>query len=322
MSPDQLNRFPSKSKAPSSLLPNLLPDTTTSPSREALTAPFHRQFILSRVLTASVLPFCSAECTAVELTSIDPSSNVRPQPKIAVLDPKRPVEVHRSDPGQTPSLNLHDLTIYDLRLCDEPSSIYSIVHHHLTRSLFAMLISSLCFLALASLGTFATPLALPHPEPIPTSPSGLRRSVPLSHTPSHIERARHAHASRQNAKVDRRWSYPVERHEVQERNVDPTWLLREAAKVDTRYNDGSGGFGKLLANEQRKRKRGNGEVSLTDHNLDASYSASMSVGTPAQSFGIILDTGSSDLWFASSNCNSGCDGMTEFNLGQSSSFVK
>lgn len=35
--------------------------------------------------------------------------------------------------------------------------------------------------------------------------------------------------------------------------------------------------------------------SLSDNNLDASYSATVDVGTPAQAFDLILDTGSSDL---------------------------
>lgn len=43
--------------------------------------------------------------------------------------------------------------------------------------------------------------------------------------------------------------------------------------------------------------------SLQDQNLDASYSAVVQVGTPAQDFDLILDTGSSDLCVAFPFCS-------------------
>ena len=89
--------------------------------------------------------------------------------------------------------------------------------------------------------------------------------------------------------------------------------------MDSRYNEGNGEFGTLLAQEMGKRSGG---VQLTDHNLDASYSGSMTIGTPAQTFNFILDTGSSDLWIASSACTSGCTGMTTYATSSSSSFVE
>ncbi|CAK5274012.1 unnamed protein product, partial [Mycena citricolor] len=54
---------------------------------------------------------------------------------------------------------------------------------------------------------------------------------------------------------------------------------------------------------------------------DSSYFGSLAIGTPPVSFDVILDTGSADLWVASSTCNQGCDSMAKFDSGASSSFT-
>jgi len=67
------------------------------------------------------------------------------------------------------------------------------------------------------------------------------------------------------------------------------------------------------------RKRAVTTASITDEENDSSYSAVVSIGTPAQEFNLILDTGSSDLWVATTQCGD-CSGVPLFNPTKSSSY--
>ncbi|KAI0728027.1 aspartic peptidase domain-containing protein [Fomitopsis betulina] len=53
----------------------------------------------------------------------------------------------------------------------------------------------------------------------------------------------------------------------------------------------------------KNQKRASGMNLITDENADSSYYGSLAIGTPAVSFNVILDTGSSDLWVASTGAS-------------------
>lgn len=162
---------------------------------------------------------------------------------------------------------------------------------------------------------FAIPLHLsstPEAQPLPRAIND-RHDIPLTLTPGHISRAIDADLAKRSEPGT---------------PLDPTWLLREEAKIDTRYNDGLGDFASLLAmplpqrdQERARRRKRAGDVQLTNHNLDASYSGSISIGTPGQSFDIVLDTGSADLWVAAAECST-CNGMRRFDESASSTNVR
>jgi cathepsin D len=94
--------------------------------------------------------------------------------------------------------------------------------------------------------------------------------------------------------------------------------LKEEAKIDTRYNGGLGDFKSMIAISGGIGKRQK-DTALTNHNLDASYSATVSIGTPAQSFDVVLDTGSSDLWVAADGSSITTD---KYSPSSSSSFIR
>lgn len=67
-------------------------------------------------------------------------------------------------------------------------------------------------------------------------------------------------------------------------------------------------------------RRGSGTNLLVNQNFDSGFYGSVAIGTPPVSYNVILDTGSADLWVASSSCQAGCGGVATFNAGASSTF--
>ncbi|KAH7907299.1 aspartic peptidase domain-containing protein [Hygrophoropsis aurantiaca] len=61
-------------------------------------------------------------------------------------------------------------------------------------------------------------------------------------------------------------------------------------------------------------------VPITDEDNDSSYSGVVSIGTPAQNLNVFLDTGSADLWVATSQCTSCASDVPPFDTTSSSSF--
>ncbi|KAG2195122.1 hypothetical protein INT47_006986 [Mucor saturninus] len=64
-----------------------------------------------------------------------------------------------------------------------------------------------------------------------------------------------------------------------------------------------------------------GSVPVIDYQGDTEYYGTVSIGTPAQNFKIDFDTGSSDLWIASTLCSS-CTSHTRYNPNKSSTYAK
>jgi len=76
---------------------------------------------------------------------------------------------------------------------------------------------------------------------------------------------------------------------------------------------------KGLQNSYRVAKDGN--IIINDYE-NSQYYGAINLGTPSQKFQVIFDTGSSDLWVASSNCDSSCGRHAKYTSTKSSTYVK
>lgn len=63
-----------------------------------------------------------------------------------------------------------------------------------------------------------------------------------------------------------------------------------------------------------------GAVVINDY-ANSQYYGEIQLGTPGQSFEVIFDTGSSDLWVASSNCDDSCGRHAEYDSSASSTYI-
>eukprot|EP00604_Paraphysomonas_vestita_P002846 CAMPEP_0174818354 /NCGR_PEP_ID=MMETSP1107-20130205/1018_1 /TAXON_ID=36770 /ORGANISM="Paraphysomonas vestita, Strain GFlagA" /LENGTH=362 /DNA_ID=CAMNT_0016030085 /DNA_START=105 /DNA_END=1193 /DNA_ORIENTATION=+ len=63
-----------------------------------------------------------------------------------------------------------------------------------------------------------------------------------------------------------------------------------------------------------------GSIVINDYE-NSQYYGEISLGTPEQKFDVIFDTGSADLWVASSNCDSSCGRHNKYDSTKSSTFI-
>ncbi|EST04675.1 Aspartic peptidase [Kalmanozyma brasiliensis GHG001] len=148
--------------------------------------------------------------------------------------------------------------------------------------------------------------------------------LPLQNNPEHTGDLATAHAFRLasrslNDLSQGSVSVPVyKRHgglhpDIRKRDPETTkkWALRQAEVMKAKY-------GAVSPNQKRQT------IGLTDVGPDSYYYAQVSVGTPAQNFNIVLDTGSADFWLVDSDCGTAqnCDSdLVKYNTGASSTNI-
>lgn len=83
-------------------------------------------------------------------------------------------------------------------------------------------------------------------------------------------------------------------------------------------------FVKGIINSPRKgvtyKVKDDGSIVINDYE-NSQYYGEITLGTPAQSFEVIFDTGSADLWVAGVGCDSSCGRHAEYDSSKSSTYV-
>ncbi|KAJ3995626.1 acid protease [Lentinula boryana] len=108
-------------------------------------------------------------------------------------------------------------------------------------------------------------------------------------------------------------SMNLKRRAPEARSADEigTWAQAHKLNVEAKYRKTASSV----------EKRSTGQNLVVNQKADSSFFGSLAVGTPPVAYDVILDTGSADLWLASSECAaSACDGVPTFKSSDSSTF--
>jgi hypothetical protein len=83
-------------------------------------------------------------------------------------------------------------------------------------------------------------------------------------------------------------------------------------------------FVRSIMNSERKsttyKLKDDGSIIINDYE-NSQYYGEITLGTPAQSFEVIFDTGSADLWVAGSGCDSSCGRHAKYDSSKSSTYI-
>ncbi|VDC04081.1 unnamed protein product [Peniophora sp. CBMAI 1063] len=153
-----------------------------------------------------------------------------------------------------------------------------------------MFFSSFISLALVA-PSFVHALSIPHP----------RSLEPGTHVP----------LARRGVNLAARWDGDAD--------MNVMFTMANCTRVKYNYTDPADCSTMLPSGSTPQRRQNQGNANLTDFGQDVSYFASVSVGTPAQTFDVVMDTGSSDLWIETTECTNCPQGNAQLNTGQSSS---
>jgi len=79
-------------------------------------------------------------------------------------------------------------------------------------------------------------------------------------------------------------------------------------------------YGYISPSHEQKRQN-SADISMINHNTDSIYTAVVNIGTPPQSFNLILDTGSADTWVPILQCSTCAASIRKFDTTKSSTFI-